>query len=214
MMVASPISLMPEEIEKEISPADMANLIGYLRHVLGSPQPVAVTLFDEERRFAQQLDAGSGSAEVVDRDAYSGKLCLAVTPPQRHSPHIPGWSYRIVENPGPGEFRYIRFAWKSPAGVGVMIELADGGNWPPADKPLRRYYSGKNTTGWAAVQVSAEPPRDWHVVTRDLYRDFGSFTLTGIAPTAMGGEALFDRIELLRTLDPALAEPAAQRAGR
>ena len=38
------------------------------------------------------------------------------------------------------------------------------------------------------------------VVTCDLWKDFGSFTLTGIAPTAMGGEAFFDRIELARSL--------------
>ncbi|MFT4692691.1 MAG: hypothetical protein ACJASX_003932 [Limisphaerales bacterium] len=28
--------------------------------------------------------------------------------------------------------------------------------------------------------------------------DIGEFTLAGIAPTAMGGEARFDRIELMR----------------
>ncbi len=82
-----------------------------------------------------------------------------------------------------------------------MMELANDGNWPPAEKPLWRYYSGNNTTGWAAVQVDPKPPDQWVVVTRDLWADFGTFTLTGIAPTAMGGEALFDRIELLRTLD-------------
>jgi hypothetical protein len=37
-----------------------------------------------------------------------------------------------------------------------------------------------------------------------LWSDFGELTLTGIAPTAMGGPALFDRIELLRTLDHSL----------
>lgn len=56
-------------------------------------------------------------------------------------------------------------------------------------------------TGWAAVEVAPEPPHQWVVVTRDLWKDFGPFTLTGIAPTAMGGVALFDRIELLRSLD-------------
>ena len=64
-----------------------------------------------------------------------------------------------------------------------------------------RYYCGQNTTGWQAVEVSPEAPDDWVVVTRDLWQDFGSFTLTGIAPTAMGGEAFFDSIELLRTLE-------------
>jgi hypothetical protein len=39
------------------------------------------------------------------------------------------------------------------------------------------------------------------VVTRDVWKDFGRLTLTGIAPTAMGRPALFDRIELLRSLD-------------
>ena len=34
-------------------------------------------------------------------------------------------------------------------------------------------------------------------MTCDLWQDFGTFTLTGIAPTAIGGDALFDRIELL-----------------
>lgn len=40
-----------------------------------------------------------------------------------------------------------------------------------------------------------------HGQDRDLWRDFGEFTLTGFAPTAMGGPALFDRIELLQSLD-------------
>jgi hypothetical protein len=36
-MTASSQSLMPEGIEKEISPQDMADLIGYLREALKSP---------------------------------------------------------------------------------------------------------------------------------------------------------------------------------
>jgi len=52
-----------------------------------------------------------------------------------------------------------------------------------------------------AWEVSPEAPKEWTTVTRDLWEDFGSFMLTGIAPTTMGGEAMFDRIELLRTLD-------------
>ena len=80
-----------------------------------------------------------------------------------------------------------------------MIELAADGAWPPADKALRRYCAGRNTTGWQSVEVSPTPPTDWTMVTRDLWRDFGEFTLTGLAPTAMGGPALFDTIELLHS---------------
>ena len=82
-----------------------------------------------------------------------------------------------------------------------MIELAADGAWPAAESPTRRYCAGRNTTGWAAVEVSAECPDKWVVVVRDLWKDFGPFVLTGIAPTAMGGEARFDRIELARSLD-------------
>jgi hypothetical protein len=37
-------------------------------------------------------------------------------------------------------------------------------------------------------------------VTVDLWRDCGEFSLKGIAPTTLGGPALFDRIELLDSL--------------
>jgi hypothetical protein len=79
-----------------------------------------------------------------------------------------------------------------------MLELAADGGWPPAEMPLRRYHAGRKTTGWQSVEVSPSAPREWTVVTRDLWTDCGDFTLTGIAPTAMGGDALFDRIELLQ----------------
>jgi hypothetical protein len=107
----------------------------------------------------------------------------------------------VAKDSGPDTFRYLRFAWKSIGAEGVMLELADGGAWPPADQPLRRYVSGRNSSGWQAKEVSSAAPREWTVVTVDLWEDFGEFTLRGIAPTALGGPALFDRIELLRSLE-------------
>jgi putative heme-binding domain-containing protein len=202
-MAASRISMMPEDLEKVVTPQDVGDLIAFLRQSLSpaatSTGPVA-TLFEDDETFARELREGNGTAVVQTGDCWSGKAALMVTPPQRFSLKIPNWEYRIVENPGPGEYRYLRFAWKSRGGHGVMIELAGGGKWPPANKPLWRYYSGTNTTGWQAVQVASQAPENWVVVTRDLWKDFGDFVLTGIAPTAMGGEALFDRIELLRSV--------------
>lgn len=202
-MSASPISMMPEDLEKLVTPQDVADLLAFLRESY-TPSPSItkqpqITLFEDQASFAESLHEGSGTVRLQTEGPYSGQACLAVTPPQRFSPRIPDWEYRITENPGPGEFRYLRFAWKS-RGTGVMIELAADGNWPPAGEPVRRYYSGQNTTGWGARQVAADAPQEWTVVTCDLWKDFGSFTLTGIAPTAMGGEASFDRIELSRSL--------------
>jgi hypothetical protein len=138
---------------------------------------------------------------LTTSDKFAGQAALHITSGQRHSPQIPGWNFEVVENPStrPG-YRYLRFAWKSAGAEGVMIELAASGGWPPAESPQRRYYAGKNTSGWAATEVSPSAPDEWTVVTVDLWKDFGAFTLTGIAPTALGGDALFDRIELLESL--------------
>lgn len=203
VMAASTNSMMPENLEKEVSPQDVADLIAWLRQAFGPPAPNSLTLFDEEESFVALLGEGQGRATLETADRLFGNAALRITPPQRYCTKVPGWQYRIAQKPGPGEYRYLRFAWKSKGAAGVMLELAAEGHWPPADKPLRRYYAGHNTTGWAAVQVAPQPPTEWTVVTRDLWNDFGAFTLTGIAPTAMGGDALFDRIELLSSLAPA-----------
>jgi putative membrane-bound dehydrogenase-like protein len=211
-------SLMPEGLEKELTPQDVADLIGFLRKSLGPVVAPGVVLFDDEPEFVAALKEGTARASLTTEDKYAGTAALLVTAGQRFSPAISGWEYRIVENPaaaGPpiagGKepptvpsalqgFRYLRFAWKSAGAKGVMLELAAQGAWPPADKPLRRYFSGQNTSGWQATRVSPDVPGEWTVVTVDLWKDFGEFTLTGIAPTAMEGPALFDKIELLQSL--------------
>ncbi len=192
----SAVSLMPEDLVKTLKPQDLADVIAWLRQPQGR-----VVLLDDNHSLAAALNEGTGTAEFITSDKFSGESCLRITPPQRFSPRIKGWEFRIREQPAVGEYRYIRFAWKSPQASGVMLEFADNGQWPPADQTLRRYFAGKNLTGWQAVGIAPRPPADWTVMTRDLWQDFGDFTLTGIAPTAITGPALFDRIELLRTLD-------------
>ncbi len=199
----SPISLMPEDLVKRLKPQDVADVIAWIRQ----PQD-RVVLLDDNQALATALNEGTGTAEFITSDKFSGESSLRITPPQRFSPRIKGWEFRIREKPIVGEYRYIRFAWKSPQASGVMLEFADDGQWPPADQTLRRYFAGKNLTGWQAVGIAPRPPTDWTVMTRDLWQDFGDFTLTGIAPTAIAGPALFDRIELLRVLDaPANTSP-------
>jgi hypothetical protein len=135
---------------------------------------------------------------VVSGNSHTGALCLRVTPPQRYSPRIAGWRYRIVERPAASnEFRYLRLAWRTQ-GEGVMVELAADGQWPRANEPRRRYYAGRNTTAWQARQINDAAPARWREEVFDLWRDGGAFTLTGLAPTAMGGPAFFDQIELLQ----------------
>ena len=44
----SNLSIMPEGLEKELPPRDAADLIGYLRGILGAAPPDVVTLFDDD----------------------------------------------------------------------------------------------------------------------------------------------------------------------
>lgn len=211
-LATSTISMMPENLEQEVSPQDVADLLGFLRQMLGSATPPEYVLFDDDVQFPRLLNEGDGTARLVSGDRYRGAAALAVRPPQKYSAAIPGWQFHIAEHPGPGEYRYLRFAWKQEHGDGVMLELAADGVWPAADSPRQRYFSGHNGTPWQATCVSSERPGQWTVVTRDLWADVGAFTLTGLAPTAMGGEALFDDIRLLRTLEDATPQENAPAA--
>jgi putative membrane-bound dehydrogenase-like protein len=200
-MEASRLSMMPENLEEQVSPQDLAHLLGFLRNTIGSASTVAL-LFEDEPSLTSLLSEGDGLARIDATDPFSGNFALAVSPPQRFSARISGWEFPIREDPGSGEYRYLRYAWKQRTGHGAMLELADDGRWPAADAPRQRYFAGRNTTGWAAICVDETTPVEWTVVQRDLWADFGDFTLTGLAPTAMGGEVLFDRIELLQSLEP------------
>ena len=135
-------------------------------------------------------DAGS-TVTVTDEDAYMGNVSVFATPSQSYNNQMTDWNFPIRENPGAGEYRYIAFAWKSDGGTGVMIQFPDNGAWGAVTDPCveppavgtRRYIAGENVTGWSGVCVSDEIPTQWTLVERDLFADFGEFTLTGMALT-------------------------------
>ena len=82
-----------------------------------------------------------------------------------------------------------------------MLELADGGSFPPEDRAIRTYYVGRNATGWTSNELAAEAPEEWTTFTIDLWEGDGDFLLTGLALTVMGGEASYDAIRLFQA-DP------------
>jgi hypothetical protein len=155
--------------------------------------------------------SGPSTVEREDKDVYLGKHSLRVTPQQRYSPSLPGWNFQIAEKPGPGQYRYLRFAWKKDGGQGVMIQLCqtDGANqdWN------HRYVAGVNAAGWQpSIIVDPKIPTTWKVVTRDLFKDFGAIRINGIALTAMDGTtAWFDHLYLARSLDDFAAIDAVGR---
>lgn len=145
----------------------------------------------------------TANAASEDVDVFSGASALRVSPLQRHSARIQGWSWKIVEKPAAeGEYRYIRFAWKKVGGEGIMVQIHDQNrSW------VARYYAGKNVQNWQpAMSVSDTIPKEWTVVTRDLWADFakangGTLLISGMAFSASDGQhALFDHVVLARSV--------------
>jgi hypothetical protein len=174
---------------------------------IAAPHPSGAAVIelmeDDAGRMARCLAAGDdpaklGKSGAWGEDCFAGVCALKVAGYQCYRSNIPGWAFPIVEKPRAGEYRYIRFAWKRPEGAGIMVQLSVSGgmDWG-------RYFAGQNTVGfYPALQVNPNPPRDWEVVTRDLFADFGNlpFNLTGFAFTSMDGVALFDHVYLGRTI--------------
>ena len=192
------LSLMPATLRQALEPAELADIIGFLK---GRPAQTSLVLFDDDPAFPTALAEGRGSATLDWNDAASGKACVTIEGFQRHSRQLPGWKFPIRENPGEGEFRYLRMAMKTRGSKGIMVELAADRSFPPETKPVRTYYVGDNSTGWKSNQLAKEAPEDWRTFTIDLWKGNGEFQLTGIALTVMGGKASFDRIELMREVE-------------
>ncbi|MBC8427740.1 hypothetical protein H8D98_00615 [bacterium] len=137
------------------------------------------------------LEYGGGTLQKATDEYYSGQASLKVTPDQRYNYDIPEWSYEIVENPTrENQYRYITFAWRKDGGTGIQLQLSgEPGGWE------YRYHAGvlgAGEVGWEpSIEISASIPQEWEVVTRDLFADFGTFTLKGVAFTPIDGTAGF-----------------------
>jgi hypothetical protein len=173
-------------------------------------QPLAV--FEDQPEFVASLTEGGGQATLDAEQKFSGAASVKVTPDQKFNAALPGLGMKIRENPGPGEFRYLRFVWKKQGGQAVCIQLNHDGQWGPANSnPASfRYHAG--TAGQcfgASLAIDAALPEQWEVVTRDLFADFGEFTFTGLALSPVDGDfAQFDHIYLGTTVDDfKLAKP-------
>lgn len=142
----------------------------------------------------------NGQIKREERDVFAGVEAARITDIQMFRSRIPGWDFKIVETPkAAGEFRYLRFAWKKSGGSGIMVQFfaPDNTHWN------HRFFAGRNSVNWQpSVSVSDKLPVDWELVTRDLFKEFGAHTITGLALTAMDGPyALFDHMLLGRTIE-------------
>ena len=174
----------------------------------GCPEPVPaeqpLAVFEDQGEFVTNLNQGDGAATLSMDDKFSGTASVKVTPGQRFNPMLPGLGVKIRQNPGPGEYRFVQFAWKKQGGARICLQLNHDGQWgPAAGKPGKfRYDAGPapDESYGGALRVDAKLPAAFVVVTRDLFADFGEFTLNGLALSPADGEfALFDHIYLGRS---------------
>ena len=117
-----------------------------------------------------------------------------------------GLSIPIRENPGPGEYRYITFAWVKWGGdqIGMKFHVSEKSANQKGKKYDFTYLAGKSKDLINTIPGLdlGEKPGHWMVMTRDLWKDFGNITLTGISficPERR--DAGFDEIFFAKTQD-------------
>lgn len=166
-------------------------------------KPVAI-LFDEGDELKTALVAHQ--LHFKFEGAYSGGRYLALDkdatayppflPPFGHA--LPNWDFEIAENPQPGQYRYLEFAWKatSPETKGITLQIGELQFGRQVGIHCGEY---KPTDGVQPKKVGESPPREWQVVRVDLWEVFRRPTrLQALTLSCRGGGAAFDRMVLKR----------------
>ncbi len=162
------------------------------------PGPHPLRLAEDEPEIAAAMTDGRSDTKVESGDVYTGLAAYRASPPRSLGGRLFGPGVPIREKPGPGEYRYICFAWKAIGGDQIYLEVGHEGQFGPRpgnDKVTFRYRAGPGSY-LAALPISKELPGGWVLVVRDLYQDFGQFTLTGLGFTPFRGQGLYDHVYL------------------
>ena len=215
-------------VEVVVSAADNNSWIDWRGFTIAADRPGLLTIFEDDETFARLLNSGNGRVEVDTETRYSGTRSLKVTPGAGDNATIPGLDALICEYPRLGQYRYCIFAWKKTTGTRIQLQLADRGRlsdgrpmledtalrnkFPAglrrtqtADERGRRfrycYEEGVATTQTPTpLWMHGELPREWELVQRDLFNDFGVFSVTGLSLNCVDGDAAwFDHVYLARS---------------
>ena len=135
-------------------------------------RPLAV-LYDEKQSSLR----GLMSTEFKFDGAYSGGQYLQASPGRNVVPNyvlpfghaLPNWDFEIVENPQPGQYRWLQFAWKalSPETTGMAFLI--GKPWPGGGY---NFVAGKFDWGTGVLgkpYLTTAIPGEWTVVKVDLW---------------------------------------------
>jgi hypothetical protein len=172
---------------------------------LADHDPIVFEAFEDDPEFVSALADGGGTARLDQKEKFTGTVGLLVTPDDRNNPNLPGWNFPVRGDPNPGEYRYVRFAWKKHGGKEIGLHLAQNGGFAAPllinPKETFRYHVGRGVKHdyGVSIQFRDKPPDQWELVTRDLFADFGAFDATGLRLVCGDGEwAAFDHIYFAR----------------
>ncbi|HUT11059.1 MAG TPA: hypothetical protein VMY42_11225 [Thermoguttaceae bacterium] len=173
-------------------------------------------LFDEALPEGAQWQAKEPEDIVRDGGGFAGDR-WAYMRTRDNNVSISGLAISIRENPEPGEYRYLSFAWQKWGGGQIALQIDR--NVAEDDERRRgklygyRFDAGEGpAVEGQSLRLSEVVPSQWTEVTRDLWKDFGDFTLTGVTFISVEGrDAAFDRIYLARALTNFEAMPPSYR---
>lgn len=215
-------------VEVVVYPKDEKSWVDWRGFNVGADRPGLRTIFEDDVKFVSELQQGAGRVELDAVGPYSGSRSLKVSTGAGVNPRIPGLDALICETPRLGQYRFLVFAWKKTTGSRIQIQLANQGLMDEAvefaqgdrlavfhQQGLRRsqnldergqrfrycYEKGVATTKVPMpLWLNGDLPKEWQLVHRDLFGDFGIFSLTGIALKCVDGEAAwFDHLYLARS---------------
>jgi len=170
-------------------------------------RPVAV-LFDEGTDLIGYLL----KSKIALKGAYSGERCLRVDADDLVScapwyegsnvfgETLPNWDFEIAEDPKPGQYRYLQFAWKAltPETKSAYLQLVGDGD---AHTHALTVYAGPSAPADAPNPYKAADalPGDWQVVRVDLWDVFKKpVRIRAMRLSSHGGSAAFDQVLLGR----------------
>ncbi len=147
------------------------------------------------QRVFEERDAIPPNATIVEDDRHAGTRSVRFVAGKEHRWPLAA-PLRIRERPEWGEYRFIRFAVRKLGGgqASLAFEATDLREQP------RRYDLGQGQPAFGgATRVWNDLGKEWVVITRDLYADFGQLDATGLFFGAPDGKAvLFDHVYLAR----------------
>jgi outer membrane protein assembly factor BamB len=143
-------------------------------------------------------------------DAYSGGHRLRIPgegatgtahiPPYGHA--LPLWDFEIVENPQPGQYRYLSIAWRAdaPETKGLSLRIDGVSEAGPVAARIVVGERPAESTNPPEKKLGDTPPQQWQVVTVDLWELLKRPSrLRYFRVATAGGGGSFDRILLGRT---------------